>query len=163
MLVFFRKKQAVLYSVVFSNTSKINHLSAKACRSNWDLTVIQMSRHCRNIRQVYFSRYWLDALLKSYQVIDKRWQSKLKNWTIFPLWTEVMRQTLACCEFRRKSKQYHLSLVILLGSYILQSYSDGIFNSYFSEISLLLNPACYFIELKQRRKILPFNCRQMAI
>lgn len=72
MLVFLKKTQAVLYSIVSINTSEINNFSSKACGNNWDVTVIQISRHCRNIRQVYFSRYSLDALLVSYQVIDKR-------------------------------------------------------------------------------------------
>lgn len=67
-----KKPQAVLYSIISTNTPKINHSSSKACGNNWDLTVIQMSRCCRNIRQVSFSRYSLDALFKSYQVTGKR-------------------------------------------------------------------------------------------
>lgn len=136
MLVFFKRKQAVLYSIISANTPKINHSSSKACGNNWDLTAIQMSRHCRNIRLVSFSRYSLDALFKPYQVTDKRVYSKLNNCTIFPLRTEIIRHMLACYGPRRKDKQYHRSLVILLGLFVLRSSSVSIFSSHFSEISL---------------------------
>lgn len=72
------QKQAVLYSIISTNTPKINHSLSKAFVNNWDLTAISSELALEGhwaigvkYRQASLSGYSLDAFVKCYQVTDK--------------------------------------------------------------------------------------------